>query len=435
MTALPVRTAFTRPLAPNEWFYELGSITVWNTFQFEGDIDLDALDRAWALLRREHPVLAGSFVPNQVELLPGVTGLDLVVPDEPPGTQIRVREKIDAAAAQRKIAPDEGRFGYRHTRDELSFVDVVPQGDHTIVSLAVSHALGDGRLNAHWNWRLWRHYTDLVEGRNPSVEPHPVPKPIHELLFERGHDTPPNPETNRLSKATPVPLEGPIRPVTRERIRLSRQETAKLRARARELGQSLNSLVLGAIALIERRWLPFSGDEPVDFNLRVAVDLRNRLEPAVPIWGGTNVLGGVDVVVPTRKDSDPVTIAAEALAQIQEDLRTDVAHRDFLRDRRGELASTRANVPRSTVTNLGEVAPLPLPSGLVATDHRRWPEQDWTPLLQLIGGKVPQSLDGSIHFVNSYDGRLSVEMGVPQLSDEARVRAEALEALLVDIAG
>lgn len=432
MSVTPVRA---RPLAPNERVYALGSITVWNTVCLEGPVDLAVLRDAWGLLRREHPVLTGRFVANQDEFLPGIPGIDLVVPAEAEVTELHVREGVDGEAAQLKIIPDEERFTRSCSPDELAFVDVAPQDDgQTLVSFVVSHALGDGRLNTYWTHRLWEHYTDLVAGRTPAVEPHPVPKTVQALLAERDFTIPPDPGASRLAKAKPTELDVSNWQTSRQRIRLSREDTAVLRDRARGLGQSMNSLLLGAVAVVERRWLPVPHDEPIDINLRVLVDLRDRLDPPVPAWGGTNVLGGVDAVVSVPPDGDPVAIGAEAHGQIQEDLQSDVALRDFLRDRSGDFTKDKRSVPRSLVTNAGVAKPVPVPAALRVADYRRWAEQDWTPLFELTGGKGPKTYDCSLHGIFTYDGRLSVEMGVPQSSDDARARAEELEGLLVGLA-
>lgn len=191
--------AFARPLSSFESYFAVTSATIWSTDHVVGCLDRDALQMAWDLLRKAHPVLTARLVSNgDDESLPGLRGLAIAVP---------------AAPDTSPIGPIDDEVLTLGAGGPVSMLRVSGEGA-TRVALALHHAIADGRLVQHWRRELWSFYTGIVEGRTPSVRPHPVPQSPEELLGERGIvkiDLPPS----RLEQAAPtnVPSGQTVNPI------------------------------------------------------------------------------------------------------------------------------------------------------------------------------------------------------------------------------
>lgn len=417
--------AFSRALTVFEAISALNSSTMWFTFQVEGVLDLEKLREAWALVRQAHPVLAARILPAAAETAPGMPGFELVLPAEPSPATLVVH---GPGAAPATHAIPQGA--------ESALVDVVLGDGGAFVSFAVRHAIADGRLGSYWSSLLWSYYTDLVEGAAPVAVPHPVPKPPEEILAERGvarEELGPS----RADRATPVELPEPVfGDAVRERTQLSEEATARLRAYAKESGQTMHGLVVGAIALATRQGLGLAADREAAIGLHSPVDLRERFDPPVEIWGGTNVLGFSESVVSARSDSDPVALGAEVIAQMQEDLASGVLQQSFLHIA-DSFIKDRPKIPQTITTNLGVVPEVRTPAGTEVTELFGWVDMDWAPLLALLKetdkAGTPPPLN-SMHIISTYRGRLAIDISAAASPHEARSHARRIADLLLGIA-
>ena len=408
-----------RPLSTLESWFALSSMTIWYTVEVEGPIDLDTLHEALRCLRLEHPVLAGRFVPGSARRADGLPDLDLLVPG---GSEAVVRQ--DRAGSV--LADRSG---------ELAFLDVTRSGDRSLVSFAVHHSIADGRLGSYWHTRLWSHYTDLAEGRVPAVEPHPVPHAPESLLAERGFEQAPRP--NRSRRAVPPDLPEQTKFVfTRERVRLSARVTELLKARAQALSMTVHALVAGACVVAERRSMPLPDDVAADLFIDTPVDVRPRLSPPAQPWDVTNALGNSPGLIAARPDDDPSAIGARLLEQLRDDVASGAVYRGILRFAE-ILSADQPEIPRITTTNIGAVGPVRTPSGVRVHDFRGWTEFDGSAIAAYLAANQKggaRSRFSSLYLVYTYDGRLSVEIGLLCGAEAARAHAAGLEELLAEIA-
>ena len=416
-----------RPLSLFESMFSMSSATIRITAHVEGRVDLDTLGDAWSLLRTAHPVLAARLVPGSEELAPGVPVLNLTLPASP-AEPILVRDGADLRPEAEPLRAD----------GPLARLEVTPGKEKTLVSLAVFHAIADGRLALHWNRELWSSYTRLSEGHAPAAEPRPVPKAPETLLVERGF-VKTDLATDRVANATPSTLPDGKPGETSDwlRILLSASDTARLRAYARSQGQTVHGLVAGAVAVATRRFLPATDGREIDLALSSPVDIRGRVDPVVPVWGGTNVLGFAEAVVAVRPGSDPVVIGSEVVRQLAEDLETGAIHQSFLRIA-DNFDKQHPSVPHAMTTNVGALEPIPTPSGTTIAEVQGSVHWDWSPVIAAMEASGRQTgnpmLTSSMHIILTYQDRLSIDLAAYLPESRAREYADTLENLLLDIA-
>ncbi|ADG98889.1 acyltransferase PapA5 [Segniliparus rotundus DSM 44985] len=423
--ALPA-PAYSRPLSFYESYFALSSMTAWLTVHTEGLLDLAALRTAWALLCRTHPVLTARIVPSGEQSAPGFPGYDLVVPAEPGEPRFDVHEGDGPVI--RPLAVGE----------PVAFVDIALSGRRTAVSVCLHHSIADAKLAMLWCMQLFAYYSELVAGRPPMIEPVPVPKSPEELLRERGV-TKSGAAPARVPRAFPgdLPAPAPGAKASFQQVRLSEPTTTRLRAAAKARQQTVHALVTGAIAVATRRFLPVTGDQEVDLVIHTPVDIRDRLDPPVPIWGGTNVIGNAYPVVCVRPDSDPVVIGADANRQVNEDLEAGVVQRSFLRLAE-HFGEEQPDVPQVFVSNVGVVPKVPLLDEIGFTGLRGVLEFDWAPVTALLAARGHTGGHSAVtspkHGVYTYDGQLSVDIDIFLPAERARAYAQELEAILVALA-
>ncbi|MFE3542976.1 hypothetical protein ACFXK0_08400 [Nocardia sp. NPDC059177] len=394
-SSLPV--AVDRPLSPFESYFAVTSATIWLTGEVSGPLDLGTLRRAWGLLCRAHSVLTAHLAPTRDDRsVVGLRGLRIVVPAVPAAAPIgRADDRVRTLGVDDPVA-----------------MLTVTDGDPALVAFAVHHSIADGRLAHYWYRELWSYYTDLVAGRAPAIRPRPVPDSPETLLAAHGivrTALPPG----RLERATPTAVASgrSVLPARWQQIRLSAQETTGVLADAKRRGLTVHSLVAGAIAVVTRRFLPLGDDRAAEINVVSPVDIRTRLEPPVPVWAGTNILGMANAVVAVRPCSDPVVIGSGVTGQLAEDLAAGVIHQSFL-----HMADTvdrpRPLVPRTIATNLGVVAPIPTPEGTAVVALRHSLRFDWAPVVAMMaasGYRDHPLLRTSVHMIHTYRGQLVID--------------------------
>ncbi|MEV6218141.1 hypothetical protein [Nocardia sp. NPDC051833] len=413
--------AFARPLSSFESYFAVTSATIWVTDQVVGPLDLDMLRAAWDLVCLSHPVLTARLVPTagDDESVAGLRGLEIVVPAGP------------AAAPIGRIDDESPTLGAGGPVARLSVGT-----DPTRVALACHHAIADGRLVQFWHDELWSYYTELAAGRTPAIRPHPVPLSPEALLGERGVVRTAGPP-NRLGHATPtnLPSGRAAPPVRWRQVRLRAADTTALLATARRRGQTVHSLVAGVAGVATRRFLPIEDDRPIDINVVSPVDIRPRLDPPVPVWAGTNILGMANAVVAVHPGSDPADVGAVVTGQLAADLAAGVVHQSFL-----HMADTvdrpRPLVPRTITTNLGVLAPTPTPPETTITDLRYALRFDWAPLVAMMtaaGHTDHPLLRTSVHMIHTRAGRLCVDFSTSLSEERADRYAAEFTALLLGL--
>jgi hypothetical protein len=421
MTAAPAHSgALRRPLSPLESWFALSRMTIWYTVEADGPVDLDSLRESMRLLRLEHPVLDGRFVPGSAGQKAGLPDLDLVAPV---GSEIVIHENHE-----RSVLVDHS--------EALSFLDVTRRSGRTLVSFVVHHAIADGRLGAHWHRRLWSLYTDLVEGLRPAVEPHPVPSAPETALAARNVAQPP-PGSDRLRRATPTDLPTLEDVVfTRERIQLPVAQTKRLHERARTLGVSVHALLCGICSVVERRRMRVPEHFAVPLCVDTPVDLRERLDPPAQVWDITNALGTSAGLVCVLPDSDPLALGEQLLEQLREDLKSGAVYGGLLRFEE-LLVADQPSIPRITTTNMGVMESVRTPQGLRVHDFQGWVDFDGGAIANYMAavGSSSYNRSSSIYLIYTYDGRLAIELGLPFGAETARAHAAELETLILGAIG
>lgn len=425
MTRKRPRATRSRQLSPSEIPGALLSITMWLTADVVGPLDVEVLDAAWAVLRSEHPVLGGWLELGGGNATAPQIDVALQVPVDP----------LKSSVHHRKLAQEPIAFALR-PGTELALVDVVQRQGTFLVSLAVSHVIADGRLASYWFERLWSHYTDLTSGVTPVVEPTPVPTSVEALLAQRGigrsESYVPRSAGAKQTKLPPVDLQV----WSRERIRLSAGVTNRLRLKARETESTVHGLVAGAVAMLERRHMPVASDRDIDLVVNSPVDIRNRLEPVVPVWGGTSVIGMAEAVLQVGLNSNAATLGKQVVKQLAEDLENGRVRESLLHT--GEdMDSDAASVPQILTTNIGVLPEIKTPTGVKITDFLGWVQFDskaLTATLQSSWRRVaPPGALWPMYIISTFQGRLGIDMRLFLPADAADAWASELETLLVEI--
>ncbi|TWS19285.1 acyltransferase [Tsukamurella asaccharolytica] len=382
-----------RALTPLEIPYVLTGTTSSGSFTVRGPMDAGRLARAYADLRREHPVLAGRIEAHD-------HGFDLIAPDAGP----------DEATAPiqvelRAFAPGDVRLGV-DADAAIAAVQLVSDGDLHRVTLGVSHAVADGAHALFLNLRLWELYSGAE-----AAAPAGLPAAPTELADRLAAGAPPAPSVvDVVSTATvPSPADVDAGDFAFDRIRLDAGATEAVRRRAKEAGLSVHGLLAGIIVAAERAELDRPADEPVPLAVFSPVDLRARAEPAVPAAAVTNFAGSSTVPVAVRGDTPPEDIGRAVLAG----LRADLAD--------GTVAAALAGAAPVTVTggvpvrlsNIGAIPAPSTPDGVTALDFHTSSEVDIERVRALVRHAPPEALAplvGLHHHALTFDGRLSIEL-------------------------
>lgn len=413
---------FARPLSPFESYFAVTSATIWATDYMLGPLDLDTLQEAWNRLRQANPVLTAQLANNEDDKAVSVAGgLWIVVPAVPDASPIgRIDGHVLTLGAGGPVAALKVSTGEEPTR----------------VALAFHHAISDGRLVQHWRQELWSCYTELAEGRTPTIRPRPVPQSPEALLGERGIvRTALAPSRLEYAASTNVPSGQSVNPVLWRQVRLGERNTTALLAESKRLGQSVHSLVAGVAAVTTRRFLPIDDIRAVEINVVSPVDIRTRLQPPAPAWAGTNILGMANSVVAVHLDSDPAAIGATVAQQLAEDLASGVIHQSFL-----HMADTvekpQPLVPRTITTNLSVLETIPTPQGLKSVELRHALRFAWAPVIAMMkatGLTDHPLLSTSVHMIHTCQGRLTIDFSTYLPQERAEEYAREFETLLVEM--
>ncbi|MGL6234858.1 MAG: phthiocerol/phthiodiolone dimycocerosyl transferase family protein [Segniliparus sp.] len=309
-------TILRRKLAATEAIYRGNAITTIATVYGRGTFDIPALATAFQALREEHPVLAG-------RLEDGPDGPWLVLLDKPgPGTITVLEGDPDALIAGPAAALDP--------TVELIALRVVHGNGRFRLSLIIHHGVYDARGVVFMGWRLLAHYDAVLSGGEPlPLAPQQPPVPLETVFEERGVPRGPLSGLEKLLTLQPARLQparpGPIRPV---QVRLSADETTRLRGVAKARGVGLHGVIVGILLLTEYE---LSGSQSeIEVPVLTLVDVRDRIAPPLPPLDGSVMLGTAVGVVRVAADSDPFDLGAKIVEQLVADLDSGLAQQSHL---------------------------------------------------------------------------------------------------------
>ncbi|WP_030881677.1 MULTISPECIES: phthiocerol/phthiodiolone dimycocerosyl transferase family protein [Streptomyces] len=383
-------------------------------------LDPASVEQALDALRTRHPLL---------RCLPEQTGTAAVLrlrPDAEPWLSVHeVTDEQFEAAYLRSLndRPDwrQGLFGAR----------LFLCGDRSRVTLLVHHGVADGVSGLALVRRFWEAYRAVRRGDPASGAPvtDVIPPAVDTVLASAfpEHDLDPLAVAPQIPPVPPLLLHedaqgtgsAALRFVPRRHL-FSRRQTARLRQLARRRGITLNSLLTGALLTAVRAERP-DVTAPAGMLCGHAVDLRSARTPALTGETLVNCVGGIATPAEVSLDDPSLRIAAHVDDLVKRMRKESLPERLMLAALRNRSAQAQSAAPRVScgISNLGEVAPIPGPSG--------------TPVDLEVHGNAPGMPPKLC--VYTYDGRLTV-----QHEYDSRVHADATMAslrhrLTTDLAG
>ncbi|TWS18851.1 hypothetical protein FK529_12750 [Tsukamurella asaccharolytica] len=413
-TNCSVSTATIRELTTTEAFFLIGDgLYVGYGVTADGALDLDALQRAAIRLSDAHPGLRARIVTD------APTG---DAPASPTGAFV-ARESPTPVAVTRSVGPADGTAPLPDVAlaqgSALAGVHVVtdPGGGH-LVYLLVHHALADGHHALALLQSLWTAYTAIVTGTEEApLAPTDFPKPLEDLLTERGYSSASDLPAEAPTVAGAVPAaDGAFAAPADEatpalrRIQLTRDETAALIGYGHRAGRTVNQLVSAAFIAATATTRDLGATRVV---YGYPVDLRRRLgEPAAGFTEITNALG-MAFFQAGSDDAGLDDLAAQVGDALARDLAAGTVQRPLAV---GAAVQPPEGSTVAVLTNWGPVPHLPTPPGLTLTDFH--------PALHVAAGSPSDTAAWdalaatlTIGIVSSFQGRLSIDVSGSAVSD------------------
>ncbi|MFE0021967.1 hypothetical protein [Amycolatopsis sp. NPDC059021] len=336
--------------------------------EYEGDLDPEALDRAFRALCAAHPVLrarirgAGRDAVMRVEdgHVP-----ELLILDEAPDVLTKIVElPWDASQAVADLVLVRGeRHGYLALRADHSIVDA------------------NG-----WLGYLRELLRLFAAGDAGSAEPvGTLPAPPAELFHERLGLIPY--DRRLFHTAGPSILDGEGGLLSGY-LRLDEEETSWIRRTARRYGTTVHGLVSGAILLTQRAFA--GGRDPVPMFSVSPVDFRGRVEPPVGELETTNFMLSYVAEVDVSTRMSPVLVGQSVKAQMDAALESG----EGVRAGAPLKSALDRNLSFALVSNLGVVPEFPMPDGV-----------------EVVETHILNTVDDTLfpgYYVSTYRGRLTV---------------------------
>ncbi|MUM17213.1 acyltransferase [Mycobacterium sp. CBMA271] len=328
--------------------------TIWYVAWLRGEVDVDALTTAAAVLRQTHPYLSARVesVGRRFRIVTESVGGTVVAPQTRP---------LESLATLPVLSLGDGTFA----------ILVFPREGGSVVAVGVDHSIADARLSYSYFHELWDSYTRIVTaGETPQAHPQPPPEAPETAMARRGlHRTAP-PEkpwfgqtvwggTQRETAASATTALG-------WKHRFGAEQSAQLRAAARRRGSTVNGLVTGVIALAERALLPVAAHEPVNLGFESLVDYRRHLVPPAELGEIANGIMIARSQVLVRARDDPQQIGAEVTRQIIEDIDSGLLVQGV--HHIADTLLTGRFGPFIRITNPGVLPAPALPAGLSMDD-------------------------------------------------------------------
>ncbi|ANN21676.1 chromosome condensation protein [Amycolatopsis orientalis] len=340
---------------------------------FTGHFEPVVLESAWQRLSHEYPLL-------RCGILGGPDGFRLALRDSMP-----------------KVAKGADTFEYdiaqRHEDGAISRLSLYETADTTELTLAVDHAVSDGRLVHILTRTLLDIYGALLRGEVPRSAPRPVFEPgLEERFYGHYPHGWPEPagvpgETMVLSGSAATPSSG----FGVHHIEFDPGPTAEVVALARASRISVTDLLCGAVSTAVRARLRATSD-PQPATLCIPVDLRERLVP--PIEPDAQLCGALPclVTVPVTTDDLPADVGSRVAESLRMALERDEPQRALL----AQCVAPAPPPPMTfMVSNIGVAEDPVLPDGL-----------------RLTGSRVAATLHGPVPamFAATVSGRLMLDV-------------------------
>jgi hypothetical protein len=352
-------------------------------FTARGVLHTDAMLKAFAALRTEHPELAGRLEPVE-------GGYDLVANRCEPSPVEKFVRVIQGD-------PDARLPHELDISETLSGLDLVSQGERHLLVFWVSHCVADGFRAFYLAVRLGSLYTKLLEhGSAGDLLVQPLPKSPDQLLLERGAEKSDAAFpfdrvagirwSGRMPKADDLP-EGDLQPVRRQ-ASLDPDTSAKLRAAAKKLDCTMHGLVAGAIAVAERsNFTDVPDGEQVLLCIASVVEMRGRVSPPVSPAEVTIFANWSLKRLDLANGSDPVAVGRSVAEQLREDLDSGILQQGLLHP-----PPENNLVPIIAVNNMGNIPFPPTPPELVIEGYDPIFEVDLNPLRAVVEA-LPEGME------------------------------------------
>jgi hypothetical protein len=339
-------------------FWRMGRAAVFNIVaaaRVEGPLDAAAVQRGFAAARHRHPRIGARILrsPEGPRFAPGAAPLAVREEPLPPGDGWMRLAEDDLHAP----FPDEGPL----LRARLLRA---PHGQETVLLLAFHHALGDGFAA----WALLRDVLTVAGGG--ALPPEPLPAPAMGPLAVPGElppAAPADPPAGLAAEGQAPPRERRTRLLGRH---LAPPEVQALAATAKAEGTTVQGALAAAMLRAVAREV---GPGHHVLGLTSPVSLRERL--ATPVGEAFGLYAfAPPVFLRVPPDGTPWPLAREirgalqglaeggaaaVLARLEEWVPRDDAGVEQMAERVAAMPPVAAGV-----TNLGRVAPPPLPGGL-----------------------------------------------------------------------
>jgi amino acid adenylation domain-containing protein/non-ribosomal peptide synthase protein (TIGR01720 family) len=245
-------------------------------FSIRGKLDVRAFEQAWHQVIARHTILRTAFIWDRYEKLLQVVHRQVKLP----WLELDCRE-LSAAAQQEELAAllkEDRRRGFDISQAPLLRMTVVRFADESYeLFCTLHHLLTDGWSTANLIKELFAFYNASCEGRELNLE---RPRPYRHYIEWLQHQDSVEAELfwRDLLKGftAPTPLIGKTRQVDRsdpdesieiQKAWLSRETTASLQSWARQLGITMNTVLLGAWAILLSR---YSNEKDIVFGVTVA---------------------------------------------------------------------------------------------------------------------------------------------------------------------
>lgn len=378
--------------------------------EYEGRLETAVLSHALRLLCAEHPVLRGRIrSDSQGKLL-------YVTPDYYP--ELIVIDGDEGTLLREVASPWDTSLGVVRV--------VLIRGDSRgYVAWCRHHSVGDGAAWSAIFERFWCIYTDIVDGKQVSInQSDSLPRAPCALLRARwgGSETDTSARTDgfdrRVESKAPVKPEGSK--IRNERVRLTREETRALLESARAHKVSAHGLIYGAILVSLRARSARANPEPMQYNS--AVDLRRRVIPQISPTEITNGCGHHIGSIMVPLSADPIDIGRTILIELDRAL-----SRKELLIAGSLIPETAANHrPFLAITAVSNMGVIP-----------RWVSRDDLTITDcLINPLFSDLMPSWWHGAYTFRGRLSVVCIAPcSLADEElALHAERVRNHLLKIA-
>lgn len=371
----------SRPLGELEKFFAIREMATTCGMRTVGDIDLAALEQAFAALAQQNPVLYGRVVEG-----PGGFVLEQCEPRALPFT---VRAGV----------PDEYLEEFSPPLDQRQFLarlDVVHAGTDAAVSLTFNHTVADGNASGAMIMQFWANYTSIVRSGFPlDIPSRPVPFPPEAVLHAA--DGPPivRPAAGDAPPSV-TPLTGAVSHLARFRITLSKSETDALVHFAKNAATTVHAAVAGAVLVAERSLI--TADGPQLLLAMSSVDFRAALPRPIDVLDGTNFVGMVISGVAVDKNDAPIAIGRQVVDHIRAEVEAGRPMYGALQPALPPEEMTTLP-PMSFISNVGRIPAFVTPAELQITD------------LRFIMPNQPRP--GLMYAVFTYGGRMYIEVTYP----------------------